>query len=149
MLAQIRVVIYDSLVSCWKDAMREQEEQVIYWILSCIFWRWAKQGRKMQPWCWLQEVSWYGPIKFDSRLFKNIWDIYQSLEIHQGIPRKWESGINHWRNNFSYGKNPKRYLPERCLLPLPFVRAMMPLNHVLRKCNGGYKYTNHMKRLTT
>ena len=33
------------------------------------------------------------------------------------------------------------------LSPLLFVIAMMPLNYILRKCTGGYKFTNSQEKI--
>ena len=33
------------------------------------------------------------------------------------------------------------------LSPLLFVIVMMPLNHILRKCTGGYEFTNTQEKI--
>ena len=56
--------------------------------------------------------------------------------------------IDSERSNHSRGKNPERHLPERDLqLPLLFVIAIIPLNHVLRKCKGGYTFSKSQETM--
>ena len=44
------------------------------------------------------------------------------------------------------GKNPEKYIPGRILL-LIFVIVMMPLNHILKKCTGGYKLHKSQEKI--
>ena len=43
----------------------------------------------------------------------------------------------------------KGIFQEDALSPLQFVFTIMPLNHLLRKCTGGYKLTNRRKKSIT
>ena len=52
-------------------------------------------------------------------------------------PREWNYSR---RKTLSWSKDPKRYIQ------LLFVKAMMPLNHILRKCTAGYKLSKSLEK---
>ena len=70
-----------------------------------------------------------------------------------------ESGIDSWRKKRYWSKDPKRYFPRRysiiitihkChdeLSPILLVIAMMPLNHILRKCKAEYKLSRSQEKI--
>ena len=51
------------------------------------------------------------------------------------------------RKKHSWNKDPKRHLSRRCNSPLLFIIAMMPLNHILRKCTAGYKLSRSQEKI--
>ena len=135
---QIWEEIYYSLISRrlfpekQKDAIRKQEEQVIYSTLINTFWRREKRNQKCSYGVdWLQKV-----IRYNNHLSQNVQDIRQSHKVYQKIIKKLECTMDSRRKNFSYSKNPMRYIPGRCTV---IMIAMMPLNHIIRKCTDGHR----------
>ena len=55
--------------------------------------------------------------------------------------KKLENTIDNRRENSG------RYVPERCAVTLLFVFSMMPLNHIHRKCTGGYILTKPQEKI--
>ncbi len=47
----------------------------------------------------------------------------------------------------SRSEDPKRYIPRDALSPLRFIIAMMPHNHILRKCTAGYKLSRTQEKV--
>ena len=52
-----------------------------------------------------------------------------------------ESRTDNRRKKISWSKDPKRDFP------LLFIIAMMPLNHILRKCTAGYKVSTSLEKV--
>ena len=50
---------------------------------------------------WLPKGLWYGPIKLDDKLLKNIHNIWQSYKVFYSSQEKMESRIDHRKWNFS------------------------------------------------
>ena len=59
--------------------------------------------------------------------------------------KKLESGFDRRRKTLAQVKI-QNYLPD-VLSPLIFVIAMMPLNHVLRKCTGVYRLNKSQEKI--
>ena len=55
---------------------------------------------------------------------------------------KLERGIDRWsKKNLAEVKIQRSIFLRDALSPLLFLLAMIPLNHILRKCTGGYSLT--------
>ena len=91
-------------------------------------------------WCRLTKKNkWYCPVKLDNRLSQNVQDIGWSHNVHRENLEILERGIDSKRKMFSWGKIQGGIFQEDTLSPLLFIIAMMPLNHIFRKCTGWYK----------
>ena len=89
---------------------------------------------------WLQKGIGYRPAKLDNKLLPNVQDIRWS----QTLSRKpWKPGEWNWQLE---GKA-WRVRRSKEVSPLLFVIAMMPLNHILRKCIAGYKLSKSQEKI--
>ena len=104
-----------------------------------------KTRRKNVVMAWIEykkKSQWYNPANLDSKLSENVQDIQQSHKIHHGSHEKLECRIDSRRKNFSRDEKIQRGIfQEDVLSLLLFVIAMIPLNSILRKCTGDYKFT--------
>ena len=57
------------------------------------------------------------------------------------------SGIDCWSKNVGSGEDPEKYLPGRSPFAITFDLTLMPLNYILRKCNGGYKFNKSLEKI--
>ena len=74
---------------------------------------------------WIQKAQWYGLVKLDDWMSKNVQNIRQSHKFDHKSYEKMENGISS-RTNPSRGENPKRQLPGR----LTFVATICNKNDV-------------------
>ena len=88
---------------------------------------------------WLQKGIIYGPAKLDNRLSQNVLDIRRSHKVYRKYHRNLVNGIDGRRKKSNRDENPEGYVPGRCAITITIVIAMMLLNHIPRKCTGGYK----------
>ena len=90
---------------------------------------------------WLQKGIWYGPTKLDTTLSQNVQNITWRHKLQRTYHENQESGADSGRKKHSWNKDPKRHFPRRCTITLLFIIAIIPLNHILRKCAAGYKFS--------
>ena len=88
---------------------------------------------------WLQKGIWYGSTKLDNALSQNVQNITWSHKLHRKDHANLESGADSRRRKIAETKIQIGIFQGDALSPLPFIIAMMPLNHILRKCTAGYK----------
>ena len=98
---------------------------------------------------WLQKDLWYGPVKQDNRMFQNVQNIRQCQKVYRGNHKKLESRNDNRKKKLNWGESPESIFQRDALSPLLFVMARMPLNHVLKKCTGGYKLHKSQEKSTT
>ena len=93
---------------------------------------------------WLQKGIWYGSAKLDNKQPQNVQNIrWNHRQNHENL----ESGIDSRRKKVSWSKDPKRFFFQGdALSPLLFIIAVMPLNHILRKCTAGYKLSRSQEK---
>ena len=65
---------------------------------------------------------------------------------HKEIHKNWKVELTEWEKTLDDVKIQRGIFQEDTLSPLLFVIAMMPVNHILRKCTGGYKFTNSQEK---
>ena len=92
---------------------------------------------------WLQNSIWYGSAKLNNKLPQNVQNITWSHKHYRENHENLESGVDNRRKKLSWSKDPKRYFSRRLL----FIIAMMPLNHILRKCSAGYKLCRSYEKI--
>ena len=92
---------------------------------------------------WLQKGIWYGPTKLDTTLSQNVQNITWSHKLHRKDHANLETGADSRMKKLSWNKDPKRDFPRRCTI----IIAIMPLNHILRKCTVGYKLSRSQEKI--
>ena len=100
--------------------------------MSCIYY---KKAQDMVPQSWIQHCL-------------------KMYEIPDQIVLIIEKTIQTWRVELTAGGQSfagvmiqRGIFQEDALLPLLFVIAMMPLNHILRKCTAGYKLSKSQEKI--
>ena len=149
--AQIREEIYYSLL-CHGLFPEEQKNTAgnkrNKW---CTIWRTAQlQGSQNEAEKssyvndWLQWDIWYSPARMKNRMFVNVRNIRQNHKLPHECHGNLEDRINSGRPNPSSCKNLKKHLSGR--ITLLFVRVMMPLNQIFRKCTGTTIFLSQRKK---
>ena len=122
----------------WKNAARELEEQEIYYALIYTSLRRRKGDEKCgYSMGWLQKRHTICPTKLDNRLFQSIQDIWRSYEAYRGNNEKLE--LTDGRKSLAEVKIQRGIFHGDALSLLLYIIVILPLNHMLRKCTGGYK----------
>ena len=75
----------------------------------------------------------------DNKLPQNVQGIRRSHKLHRENHENLGSGIDSRRKKLIWSEIQRGIFQEDELSSLLFVLAMMLLNHILRKCTGGYK----------
>ena len=88
---------------------------------------------------------WYSSAKLE--LPQNVQNITWSHKLYRENYENLESGIDSSRKKLNCNKDPKRYFQGDALSPLLFINALMPLNHILRKCTAGYKLSRSQEKI--
>ena len=94
---------------------------------------------------WLQNGIWYGSAKLENKLPKNARNIRWSHKLYYENHENLESGIDSRRKEIAEAKIQRGIFQGDAQSPLLFIIAMMPFNHILRKCTAGYKLTSQEK----
>ena len=95
----------------------------------------------------LQKGIWYSSAKLDNNLSQNVQNITRSHKLHRKNHEKLESWINSRRKKLAEIKIQRGIFQGDALSPLLFIIAMMPLNHILRKCRAGYKPSRSQEKI--
>ena len=80
----------------------------------------------------------------------NCHKIYKILVINfiEKTMKSWRVELTVGERNFAKAKIQRIIFQRDPLSPLLFIIAMMPLNHILRKCSAGYKLSRSQKKIT-
>ena len=78
---------------------------------------------------------------------ENVQNTCQNHKLHHECHEKPEGEIDRGRTNPNRGKNSRRHLPRRLTFATAIGYAIMPRNHVFRKCTGGGTNLQNHKRL--
>ena len=70
--------------------------------------------------------------------------MYKTSDSHYWSYEKLYSGIDRKRKTLAERKIQRGIFQGNALPPLLFVIRTVPLSHILRKCTGGYKFTNSL-----
>ena len=95
---------------------------------------------------WLQKGIWYGSTKLDYKLPQNV----QSDEVINFIKKTmktWRVELTAGGRSLAKTKIHRSIFQGDALSPLLFIIAMMPLNHILRKCTARYKLSKLQKKI--
>ena len=83
-----------------------------------------------------------------------ILECLKMYKISNNIINFIEKAMENWRVQLKAGKQSlaevkiqRGIFQGDSLSPLLFIIAMMPLNHILKKCTGGYKFTNSQEKI--
>ena len=90
----------------------------------------------------LQKGIWYGSTTLDNKLSQNVQNITRNYKRHRKKHEKLESLVKSRRKKLDWNKDPKEGLS-----PILFIIAMMPLNHILRKCSARYKLSRSQEKI--
>ena len=71
----------------------------------------------------------------------------QSHKVYRGNYENWRVELTAGGKSFAVVKIQRGIFQWDALLPLLFVKAMMPFNHMLRKYSGGYKLTKLQEKI--
>ena len=83
------------------------------------------------------------PHKLPQNVQNSTWSHQLYWEKNENL----ESGVDSRRKKLSWNKDPKRNFQWDALSPLQFIIAMMPLNHILKKCTTGYKLSRSQEKI--
>ena len=96
---------------------------------------------------WLQKGIWYGPNKLDTTLSQNVQNITWSHKLHRTDHEIWRVELTVGGRSIAETKIQRGIFQGDALSPLLFIIAMMPLNHILRKCAAGYKISRSQEKI--
>ena len=105
--------------------------------------RWNKKKTSLDR---IQKSLRYGPSNLDTTLSQNVYNTRSNRTVYREDHANLESGIDSRRTKLSRGKDPKRHIPEGCTTAITLC-AMMLLNHILRKCTAGYKFSKSQENI--
>ena len=88
-----------------------------------------------------QKSIWYGPTKLDYKLSQIVQNIRWSHYFIEKAMKTWRVELTAAGKNWAETKIQRGIFQGDALSPLLFIIAMMPLNHILRKCIAGKKHT--------
>ena len=78
---------------------------------------------------------------------QNIRDISQSHKVYRENYEELESRNDSRRKSLAEVKIQRGIFQGDALSPLLFVITVMPLNHIFRKCTGGYKLHKYQEKI--
>ena len=78
---------------------------------------------------------------------KNVQNVWRSHRIYYKSIENWKVELTAGGENLAEMKIRKGIFQVDSLPLLLFVTAMMPLNYILRKCTGGYKFTKYLEEI--
>ena len=84
---------------------------------------------------------WYDPSKLDNTLSQNVQDIRRIIKLNEETMENWRVELSAGGKSLAKVKIQRGIFQGYALLPLIFVTVMIPLNHLLWKCTGGYTLT--------
>ena len=124
-----------------KDATREREYQGIYYTLICTFSRRGKRDEKLKLSRGLIIKSkQYDSEKLDNSLFENVPDIRQSHKVYR------KKNMENLRVELTAGGKSLAKVKIQGVMfqgdklsSLLFIIAIMPHNHIRRKCTVGFR----------
>ena len=132
-----------------KDATREQEEQVIYFVQWSTHPQGEQNKRKNVAMVWIDNKK-----HEDMVLLSWIIDCLKMYKISDKVKKFITETMKNWKvelttegTAFIEVKIQWGFFQGDALSPLLFVVAKMPLNYILRKCTGGYKLTNSQEKV--
>ena len=139
--AQIREEIYNSLISC--VLFPEEQKRSRKWIrgtgklkyIDQLILKEGKTRRKILAITWIYNKKAYSLTKLDNRLSQKV----QVIKFIENTIKKWRVKLTAGGKSLTEVKILRGIFQRDALSPLLFVIAMMPLNHMLRKCSGVYK----------
>ena len=148
---QISEEIYYSTASCGlfpkEQKKMEPEEQVIYCTLINTSSKGAKWIRKMTSWIDYKKI--YNMIQLC-----RIIDCLKVYKISNKVIIFIKEAMKNWKIELTAGekslaevKIQREIFQGDTLSPILFVIAMIPLNHILRKCISGYKFTKSKEKI--
>ena len=73
---------------------------------------------------------------------------HEIINIIEKTMKNWRVELTAWGiNSLAETKIQRRIFQRDALSPLLFIIAMMPLNHILRKCTAGYKLSRSQEKM--
>ena len=154
--AQIREKIYYSLTSrglfpdeqkgCRKGSRGTAELLVIDEHIL----KESKTKRKNLAMAWLDNKKAYDmlPQSWILHCLKMYKISHEAINLHRTDHENLESGADRGRKKHSWNTDPKEaFSKEMHYRPLLFIIAMMPLNHILRKCAVGHKLSRSQEKI--
>ena len=95
---------------------------------------------------WLQEGIWYAPTKLDIilKMYKISHEVINFIEQTMKTRRV---ELTAGGRSIAETKIQRGIFQGDALSPLLFIIAMMPLNHILRKCIAGYKLSRSQEKI--
>ena len=96
---------------------------------------------------WLQKVIWYGSTKLDSTLSQDVQNSTLSHKPHRKTMQTWRVELTAGGRSIAETTVQIRIFQGDALSHLLFIIAMMTLNHILRKCTAGYKFSTSQEKI--
>ena len=95
----------------------------------------------------LQKGIWFGSTKRDNKLSQNVQNITRNYELHRKIMKNWRVELTAGRRSLAETKIKRGIFQGDALLRRLFIIAMLPLNHIFRKCTAGYKLSRSQEKV--
>ena len=153
--SQIRVRIYYSLTSHGLFLEEEKEcrkgsrgtGELLYIDLHILYE--SKTRWKNLAMAWIDYKKAYDVFRQSWILSQKAQNIRQSDKLYRQNHENLVCELDSRKEKLSLNKDLRSYILRSELSPLLFIVAIMPLNHILRKCTARYRHINRRKRSTT
>ena len=73
----------------------------------------------------------------------------ENINVIENTMKNWRVELTAGGKSLAETKIQREIFQRDVLSPLQFIIAMMPLNHILRKCTAGYKLSESQEKSTT
>ena len=94
---------------------------------------------------WIRRGIWYGPTKLVNKLSQNVQISDEVINFIEKTMKTWGVELTTEGRSLSEAKIQRGIFQGDALSPLLSIIAMMPFNHILRKCTAGYKLSLSQK----
>ena len=105
----------------------------------------SKTRRKTLAMAWIDYNKAYDIVPHCLKMYKTLDQVVQFIEK---IMQTWRAELTAGGKSLVHVKIQRGIFQGDALSPLLFVIAMMPLNHILRKCTTGYKLSKTQEMIT-
>ena len=109
----------------------------------------ARQDRKNLAMAWIDHKKTYGmvPQSWILHLLKMYKISHVVINFIEQTMKTWIVELTAGGRSVAETKNQRGIFQGDALSPLLFIIAMMPLNHILRKCAAGYKLSRSQEKI--